>query len=275
MNISDTNAPLALPQAQDFLDESKALYSLIKDLSDEELEHVTAFKHWTISDVVGHLHIWNIAAELSLNKPDDFQKFYSTVEKAFKAGASFKDFERSWLKENGRHLVKLWRKYFTEIANSFANANPKARVKWAGPDMSVRSSITARLMETWAHGQEIYDLLGVERKNTDRIKNIVVLGVNTFKYTYAVRGEPVPRVMPFVKLTAPSGVIWTFGDENKEECIEGLAEEFCQVVTQTRNIADTDLNVQGKIATDWMSKAQCFAGSAETPPAAGLRKLNT
>jgi uncharacterized protein (TIGR03084 family) len=272
--MSDTNNPVTLPQAQDFLDESNALYNLIKDLSDEELEQVTAFKHWTINDVIGHLHIWNIAAELSLNKPDEFQKFYSAVEKAFKAGDSFKDFERSWLKEEGRHLVELWREYFIEIAKRFSNADPKARVKWAGPDMSVRSSITARLMETWAHGQEVYDLLGVKRKNTDRIKNIVVLGVNTFKYTYVVRGEPVPLVMPFVKLTAPSGEIWTFGDENKEECIEGLAEEFCQVVTQTRNISDTELNVQGNIAPDWMSKAQCFAGSAETPPAAGLRKMN-
>ena len=275
MNIADKNAPFALPQAQDFLDESNALYNLIKDLSDEELEQVTAFKHWTINDVIGHLHIWNIAAELSLNKPDEFQNFYSTVEKAFKARASFKDFERAWLKEDGRHLVELWREYFIEIAKSFSNADPKARVKWAGPDMSVRSSITARLMETWAHGQEVYDLLGVKRKNTDRIKNIVVLGVNTFKYTYMVRGESVPPIMPFIKLTAPSGEIWTFGDENKEEGIKGLAEEFCQVVTQTRNIADTDLNVQGNIATDWMSKAQCFAGSAETPPAAGLRKMKT
>jgi len=35
------------------------------------------------------------------------------------------------------------------------------RVKWIGVDMSARSCLTARLMETWAHGQEIYDILGV------------------------------------------------------------------------------------------------------------------
>ena len=48
-----------------------------------------------------------------------------------------------------------------------------------GSDMSVRSSISARHMETWAHAQELYDSLGVKRVNHDRIKNIVVIGNNT------------------------------------------------------------------------------------------------
>jgi uncharacterized protein (TIGR03084 family) len=66
------------------------------------------------------------------------------------------------------------------MAARFAAADPFARVPWVGPDMSVRSAITARLMETWAHGQAAYDLLGVVRRNTDRIRNIAVLGVNTY-----------------------------------------------------------------------------------------------
>ena len=65
-------------------------------------------------------------------------------------------------------------------------ADPKKRVKWMGPDMSARSSITARLMETWSHSQALYDALGIIRENKDRIKNIVVLGNNTFKWCYAL-----------------------------------------------------------------------------------------
>ena len=137
--------------------------------------------------------------------------------------------------------------------------------------MSARSSITARLMETWAHGQEVYDHLGVVRRNADRIQNIVVLGVNTFGWTYATRGAQPPGPMPHLVLTAPSGAVWTYGDPSTAERIEGPAEAFCQVVTQTRNIADTGLKVTGAVATDWMSKAQCFAGPPETPPAPGVR----
>ena len=144
-----------------------------------------------------------------------------------------------------------------------------------GPDMSVKSSITARLMETWAHGQAIYDILGIVRKNQDHIKNITVLGNNTFKWCYTVHGKKVPSIVPHLKLAAPSGEIWTFNDVSNDDLIEGNAEDFCQVVTQVRNIADVNLNVVGEIANEWMSIAQCFAGPPEQPPKPGARFTST
>jgi uncharacterized protein (TIGR03084 family) len=137
--------------------------------------------------------------------------------------------------------------------------------------MSVRSSITARLMETWAHGQEVYDVLGVVRVNKDRIKNVAVLGMNTFGWTFANRGLEVPADAPYVKLTAPSGEVWEWNSPSTTNFVEGSAAEFCQVVTQTRNIADTRLRVVGETAERWMSIAQCFAGPPEEPPGQGSR----
>ena len=113
--------------------------------------------------------------------------------------------------------------------------------------------------------------MNVDEKLQDHIKSIVVLGINTFGWTYATSGETPPGERPYVQLSAPSGEIWAFGEPSDAERIEGKAEEFCQTVTQTRNIADTNLHVIGPIATDWMSKAQCFAGGPETPPAPGTR----
>lgn len=60
-----------------------------------------------------------------------------------------------------------------------------------------------------------------------------------------------------------------------EDRIAGPAEAFCQTVTQTRNVADTELIVSGPIAIDWMSKAQCFAGPPVAPPLPGTRYRNT
>jgi uncharacterized protein (TIGR03084 family) len=137
--------------------------------------------------------------------------------------------------------------------------------------MSVRSSITARLMETWSHAQAVYDLLGVERLDTDRIRNIAQLGINTFGWTFHNRGEAPPGDVPAVRLTAPSGATWEWNVENTLDLVEGSASEFCQVVAQTRNIADTDLLVSGPVATRWMAVAQCFAGPVETPPPPGAR----
>ncbi len=261
-----------MQQAQDFLDECEALYALVEPLSDEALDQKTAFKDWTINDVIGHLHIWNYAADLSLIDADKFQEFFKQVVGPAAQG-KMKAFEREWLGSvKDGALVETWRDFFREMAPRFGAADPSMRVQWAGPSMSVRSSITARLMETWAHGQEVYDALGVERVNEDRIRNIVVLGVNTYGWTFKVRGETPPAPMPHLELTAPSGEVWRYGDESDKELIEGLAEEFCQVVTQTRNIADTSLAVTGPNAADWMAKAQCFAGPPEPPPPPGTRK---
>lgn len=260
-----------MQQALDFLVESDALHALLEPLSDADFGQATAFKGWTLDDVIGHLHLWNWAADLSLRDGDAFRAFFVTVAAAV-ADGGLRRFETEWRGElHGRALLAAWRDFYRAMSQRFGAADPSARVAWVGPGMSVRSSITARLMETWAHGQEVYDQLGVVRPNTDRIRNIVVLGVNTYGWTFKVRGLDAPQPVPFVRLTAPSGDLWSYGAESNAERIEGLAEEFCQVVTQVRNIADTALAVTGPNATAWMAMAQCFAGPPEQPPAPGTR----
>jgi uncharacterized protein (TIGR03084 family) len=258
---------------KDFLEESLALHALAASLSETELDQKTAFKDWTINTVLRHLHIWNLAAGMSLKDDGSFETYYAKLAAHQAKGGKLPAFEIDWLDGlSGKRLLSAWKEGFGETAARFAECDPAMRVKWAGPDMSARSSLTARLMETWAHGQEVYDLRGVARLNGDRIRNIVVLGNNTYGWTFKVRGEEPPAPRPHLKLIAPSGEIWRYNDPNPEEMIEGLAEEFCQVVTQTRNIADTKLKVAGANAQNWMSKAQCFAGAAEPPPPPGARR---
>jgi uncharacterized protein (TIGR03084 family) len=260
-----------LEQAIDFRDESESLYRLLASLSDDEFNAPTQFKQWTPNDVLGHLHTWNCAASLSLTDENDFPAFMKNVMRAFES-SDMRGFERDWCKGlSGKALLEAWWEFCVHVSERFESAEPKARVKWVGPDMSVRSSITARLMETWAHGQSLYDLLGVQRQDSDRIKNIAILGVNTFGWAYKNRGLAIPDAVPLVRLTVPSGDTWEWNAEDTMDCIEGSATEFCQVVTQVRNVADTTLTVRGETAAQWMSIAQCFAGPPENPPAPGTR----
>lgn len=258
-----------MQQAEDFRAESAALGALLAAAAPDAFDEPTQFKAWTINDVLRHLHFWNRMAFLQIENEGELLGHLAAMAAS---GQSMQSYERSQLGSlSGQGLVAAWTAQVAATADRFVCADPKARLKWAGPDMSARSSITARLMETWAHGQEVYDHLGVTRHNEDRIQNIVVLGVNTFSWTYKTRSESVPDVIPFLVLSAPSGATWTFGDPSESERIEGPAEAFCQVVTQTRNIADVPLEVTGTIARDWMSKAQCFAGPPNPPPAPGTR----
>ena len=261
-----------LEQAIHFKEESDALYKLLINADKNSFKLKTQFKSWTINDVLYHLHVWNIAALLSLKNENEFKEFMQNFMEAIKSGNSAREYEKI-LSDNteGLDLLNLWKETYEKISNEFAKSDPKKRVKWAGPDMSVRSSITARHMETWAHGQEIFDQLGFERSDTDRIKNIVVIGVNTFGWTYINRNLSIPEKMPKLSLLSPSNELWEWNEDNEEDMISGSATEFSQVVTQVRNINDTSLKVSGKIANEWMSIAQCFAGPPENPPEKGTR----
>jgi uncharacterized protein (TIGR03084 family) len=260
------------PQVGDFLDESEALHALLEPLSDADFATKTQFKGYTIGDVVAHLHHWNVAADLSLRDEAGFRAFMKHAGEGLGRGRPLVEIAAEWLGDlRGRALVAEWRRFAGELAQHFGAADPKTRVPWAGPDMSVRSSVTARLMETWAHGQEVYDVLGATRVDGDRIRNIAQLGINTFGWTFRNRRLEVPSEVPYVRLRAPSGQTWEWNPPCETNRVEGSASEFCQVVTQVRGLGDTKLHVVGDVARRWMSIAQCFAGPASDPPAPGTR----
>jgi uncharacterized protein (TIGR03084 family) len=261
-----------LDQALDFRAESDTVFELLDSLEEADWSRPTQFKDWTINDVLAHLHLGNYLADLSLQDSQAFLDFIQTFGRASKKGTSRLSATHDWLDGlHNRALLQRWREFYTEMSDRFAGADPKMRVKWVGPDMSVRSSISARLMETWAHAQAVYDVLGKERSATDRLKNVAVIGINTFGWTFRNRGLPVPSDPPYVRLSAPSGEMWEWNPAQDKNTIQGQAVEFCQVVTQVRNIADTILQVRGETATSWMSIAQCFAGPPSMPPVPGTR----
>ncbi|KAE9625944.1 TIGR03084 family metal-binding protein [Parasedimentitalea maritima] len=261
-----------MQQAEDFRAESVALAGILESLPEAEFFRPTLFKSWTIDHILGHLHLFNMAAEASLKGEETFAEFIDPVITDMQMGKSILECQFPWLEGmSGRALYEAWREGAENCADSFAQADPKLRVKWIGPDMSALSSITARQMETWAHGQAVFDLLGLERKEQDSIRNIAHLGVATFSWTFRNRKEEVPNPAPYVELTGPSGAVWQWNEPQKDNAVRGKASEFAQVVTQTRSVADTSLQVTGNTACSWMEQAQCFAGPPETPPSMGQR----
>ncbi|WP_204114388.1 TIGR03084 family metal-binding protein [Shimia biformata] len=261
-----------MQQAEDFRQETRVLAAAIRGLSEDEFDRATLFKGWTIDHVIGHLHLFNVAALKSLESDAAFHEFFAPLGKAMMSGTPILDLQFPWLAGlSGRALADAWEDTSERLADAYARTDPKKRLKWAGPEMSALSSVTARQMETWAHGQEVFDLLGLERQEADRIRNIAHLGVNTFGWTFRNRGLEVPDPAPHVTLTAPSGAVWEWGMAQEDNRVTGSAVGFCQTVAQTRNVADTDIVTTGDTATAWMEIAQCFAGPPIDPPAPGAR----
>ena len=103
------------------------------------------FKHWTLTHVLGHLHLWNWAADSALHDGVAFDRFASRVMDAVVKG-SLRAFENEWLAgRHGRALLEEWRAFYLPMSRRIEQADPRQRVKWLGPDMSVRSSISARV----------------------------------------------------------------------------------------------------------------------------------
>jgi uncharacterized protein (TIGR03084 family) len=267
---------MMMQEAQDFQQESDTLAAALAGSDEAIFATTTQFKSWTIEDVIGHLHIWNAAALMTLEDPPAFQAFIGDIMAAMKAGKGHVEVQYEWIDSHangvrGKALFDAYCDYYPRLAKAYGAADPESRVAWAGPDMSSQSKIIARQMETWSHGQEIFDILGKNRADGDRIRNIAHLGVTTYGWTFRNRREEPPAPKPFVQLTAPSGAIWEWNHPQDDNVVRGSAVEFAQIVTQTRNVGDTAIETTGDTAKRWMEIAQCFAGAPETPPAKGTR----
>ncbi len=256
----------------DFRDEVDEFHGFLEGLAPADWERETGFLTWTPWDVVAHLHYFDLVSMVSLEGEEAFSAERTALFSSIAAGRTNKEIARERFADlDAAQLLEAWRTTAHRLAEALGKSDPKRRLPWFGPDMGVAMFTTARYMETWAHAQEVYDLMGVTRDYTDRIKNVATIGVKTFGWTFVNRQLDVPGPPPYVRLVAPSGAIWEWNDPSDDECVRGDAADFCHVVTQGRNVADTKLEVTGPVATKWMSIAQCFAGGAADPPAPGTR----
>lgn len=268
---------MAIQQVADFSDEVAELDRLLSTLSGADWKAPTGFKAWTTDDIVRHLHIGDVMALASATDPASFVTLVADIQAQRATGLSRIAETRQRLDGlGGPPLRQRWRETAVTLCERLGGLPAEARLKWAGPDMGLRMFTTARQMETWSHAQAIYDLVGIERPApAPRLRNIAEIGVRTFGWAYRNRGLAVPAVAPSVRLDTPFGENWTWEQPASPHSVEGPAVDFCQVVTQTRNVADTALRVTGEAARHWMSIVQCFAGPPEDPPAPGSRSRQT
>lgn len=255
----------------DLVAESDALDALVAERLDA-WDRPTPAPGWTVAHQIAHLAWTDRAAVLAATDPADFG---ALLDRAMHDPDGFVDAEaEAWaapaLADQGGvdALIETWRAGRGELIDALGQVAPGGRLPWFGPPMGAASMATARLMETWAHGQDVVDALGAERRPTERLRHIADLGVRTRGFSYAVRGLEPPTEDVRVELTGPRGELWNWGEEAAPQWVMGTALDFCLVVTQRRHVDDTELAVMGEQANEWMVIAQCFAGGPTLGPAA-------
>lgn len=253
----------------DLVAETAVLDDLLVGLTDDEWETATPAEGWAVRDQVSHLAFFDEAAVLAATDPD---RFRADAARLKSLGPGFPDIVAERYRETPATDLNDWfRSARSELIATFVTLEGKDRVPWYGPDMSVLSCVTARLMETWAHTQDVLDAFGIERTPTRRLRHVAHLGVSTLSFSFQLNGRPAPETPVRVVLTAPDGDVWEWGDPAAADRVEGDALDFCLVVTQRRHLDDTRLVVHGPVATEWLSIAQAFAGA----PGTGREPLTT
>lgn len=259
----------------DLLAEYEALADLAETLTPQQWAAKTQFYGWTPWDEIAHLHFFDGTGLLAATDPQAFARDTAAMQAERAGGKEISVLTRERLGAlSGPALVALWRERFRRLVAALAAHGPRDRLPWYGPTMSARSFATARLMETWAHGQDVYDLARRRRPPSARLRHIAHIGVTTFGWSFVNRGLPAPAQRPWIELRAPDGATWTWGEPSAAgESLRGSAEDFCLVVTQRRHPSDTDLEISGEGTRAWMAIAQCFAGPPADGPAPGVRKV--
>lgn len=250
--------------AADLKDEQDVLDGIVASIGEADWLTPTASAGWAVRDQIGHLTYFDGTASLAITDPSAFN---ASLEGLLNSTGGLDDATLNRDLDPAA-LLEQWRANRRLLNAAGGQLQDSDRIPWYGPSMGAKSFLTARLMETWAHGQDVVDALGAERPATDRLGHIVRLGFITRGWTYANRGETAPSAGVRVELTAPSGVVWLHGDDAEENVVRGSALDFCLVTTQRRHVDDTDLEVTGDAARDWMLKAQAFAGPPTDGPAA-------
>lgn len=243
----------------DLTAEGEQLDALVAGLGPDGWATQTPAQGWTIAHQIAHLAWTDDGATLAATDTDAFsgqvalawQDPTGFVDNAAEAGA------QTPLAE----LLAQWRAGRAALVAALAAYPAGQKLPWYGPPMSATSMATARIMETWAHGEDVADALGVTRTPTARLKHVAHIGVRARDFAFSVHQLAPPAEEFRVELAAPDGSCWTWGPVDAEQKVTGPALDFCLLVTQRRNIADTALVAEGSDAEKWLTIAQAFAGA--------------
>lgn len=249
---------------EDLANEVQSLDALLATLTPEQWHVPTPAPGWNVADQVIHLGLFDRRCMWSMVNPERFTEDLNNM----RTNGGVDGLQQAERHRAPDDLLAWWRTGAADLLSAAHTTDLSARCAWYGPAMSATSMLTARLMETWAHGYDIADAVGATPVATHRLKHIAHIGVRAMPFAFATNKREVPKGDVLVSLTAPDGETWTWGEDSASSSVRGNALDFCLAVTQRRHLDDCNLVVAGEPATTWMSIAQAFAG----PPGVGRTK---
>jgi uncharacterized protein (TIGR03084 family) len=237
--------------------EQEALQALLDGIDRDDWFRTTPAKGWDVRDTIAHLADTDeIAVDTCLGGPrplNDLAARLGSAEDVTLAGVL------RGRRLPGADVLSWWRRASARERDVLAGLDPDTRVQW-GIGMKPISFLTARLMETWAHGLDVHAALGVAPVDTARLRHVAFLGYRALPYAFSRAEREAPALDRLrIELTGPDGDTWIFGSDDGPERITGPAGEFCRVFVQRLPLAEaTGLQARGDAAVAALQVARAF-----------------
>lgn len=216
----------------------------------------TPARGWDVRDSIAHLADTDeVAADTCTGGP-------RALNTAVQMYASPEDFTLSGVlrgrRLRGADVLAWWREAAAHERQVLASLEPRTRVAW-GLGMSASAFVTARLMETWAHGLDVRAALGVPSHDTNRLRHVAWISLRALPYAFTVAGRDAPTEPIRAELTLPDGSLWYFGPAGAAACIRGPASQLCRLFVQRmRRDEATGLRADGDAAEAALDVARAF-----------------
>lgn len=250
--------------------ESEELDAVIAELGPESWQLPTPSPGWSIADQIAHLHWTDRVSALSVTKDPEFDVLLAQVASGENPHL-IDEQAHALANQPAGELLAAWRDGRKRLREALGGADPSVGIAWFGPPMRPMTMVTARIMETWAHGLDVFDALGIEKPAGPSLAAVASIGDRTRKFSFINHGLDAPAEEVKVELSLPGGESVEFGPASASDRVVGTAWGFAAVVTQRRHLDDVELRAEGTVAQTWMSIAQAFAGPPTTGPARGER----
>ncbi len=226
----------------DLVAEQQALDQFLQRISLRDWKKPTPARGWTIQDTISHLADSEEFAAATLTGEADLERFRSAPDL---------DALRQEAVERGRKMrpqdvIEWWRGGRARVVEPLSRMKASQRIDWIEGSMSARTLATTRLMETWAHGLDIYAAVDAEVEDTPRIRHVCWLGWKTLPYAFKMAGEDYVPIR--VEVIGPGYVKWVYGPEDTDQLIKGSASEWARLAVRRIGLDEVRLRATGDAA---------------------------
>ncbi len=226
----------------DLVAEQQFLDQFLQRISLKDWDRPSGAEGWSIRDTISHLADSEELAAAAVRGDADLERYRNTPDL---------DGIRQEAVERGRRMrpqdvIEWWRGGRAQVVEPLSHMSAGDRIEWIIGTMSAKTLATSRLMETWAHGLDIYSAMDAEIEDTPRIRHICWMGWASLPYAFKLAGEDYSPVR--VEVIGPGYAKWVFGPDDSEQRIKGSASDWARVAVKRLAPEETRLKVSGDVA---------------------------